>query len=175
MEAIHDLAADDAVAAVVTTDFPRRPAVASRAMADDIARHGNQESTGRDLTAVGSTHRSRPGTVMLLPRYHHPSDTSDLAWAMPKALLPTPPGQPPRAAPRRNGSGAASSTLSAASQTTGRNGAPPADFGIPWRTVFGYFARWAKAGALKRILDQLRRRLRLRRRRCPQLPRPQRG
>ncbi|MER5301819.1 IS5 family transposase [Streptomyces lasiicapitis] len=43
----------------------------------------------------------------------------------------------------------------------------PADFGIPWRTVFGYFARWAKAGALKRILDQLRRRLRLRRRRCP--------
>jgi transposase len=53
--------------------------------------------------------------------------------------------------------------------------APPADFGIPWRTVFGYFARWAKAGALKRILDQLCRRLRLRRRRCPQLPRPQRG
>jgi transposase len=41
-----------------------------------------------------------------------------------------------------------------------------ADFGIPWRTVFGYFARWVKAGALKRILDQLRRRLRLRRRRC---------
>ncbi|MFD9284720.1 transposase [Streptomyces mirabilis] len=35
----------------------------------------------------------------------------------------------------------------------------PADFGIPWRTVFGYFARWAKAGALKPILDQLRRRL----------------
>jgi hypothetical protein len=51
----------------------------------------------------------------------------------------------------------------------------PADFGIPWRTVFGYFARWAKAGALKRILDQLRRRLRLRGRRCPQPPRPQRG
>ncbi|MDQ0946028.1 transposase [Streptomyces sp. V1I1] len=43
----------------------------------------------------------------------------------------------------------------------------PADFGIPWRTVFGYFARWAKADVLKRILDQLRRRLRLRRRRCP--------
>ena len=42
----------------------------------------------------------------------------------------------------------------------------PADFGIPWRTVFGYFARWAQAGALKRILCQLSRRLRLRRRRC---------
>jgi transposase len=43
----------------------------------------------------------------------------------------------------------------------------PADFGTPWRTVFGYFSRWAKAGVLKRILDQLRRQLRLRRRRCP--------
>lgn len=31
--------------------------------------------------------------------------------------------------------------------------------------MFGYFARWAKADVLKRILDQLRRRLR--RRRCP--------
>lgn len=27
----------------------------------------------------------------------------------------------------------------------------PADFGIPWRTVFGYFARWATVGVLKRI------------------------
>lgn len=33
--------------------------------------------------------------------------------------------------------------------------------------MFGYLARWAKAGALKRILDQLRRRLRLRRWRYP--------
>jgi transposase len=33
--------------------------------------------------------------------------------------------------------------------------------------VFGYFARWAKAGVLRHILDQLRRRLRLHRRRCP--------
>ncbi|MFD9863442.1 DUF6192 family protein [Streptomyces alboflavus] len=36
VEAIHDLAADDAVAAVVTTDFLRRPAIASKAMADDF-------------------------------------------------------------------------------------------------------------------------------------------
>ncbi|MFJ5535390.1 DUF6192 family protein [Streptomyces sp. NPDC093261] len=34
VEAIHDPAIDDAVAAVVTTDFLRRPAVASKAMAD---------------------------------------------------------------------------------------------------------------------------------------------
>ncbi|WP_443077837.1 transposase [Streptomyces sp. NBC_01450] len=119
---------------------------------------------------------------MLLPRYQHPSDTSDLAWAMLKALLPTPPGQPPK--------GGASEkwlrrrVVDAILHITD-NGtkwrAPPADFGIPWRTAFGYFARWAKADALKRILDQLRRRLRLRlrlrlrRRCCPQLPRPQRG
>jgi hypothetical protein len=44
MEAIHDLAADDAVAAVVTIDFLRRPAVASKAMADDIARHAVNEA-----------------------------------------------------------------------------------------------------------------------------------
>jgi hypothetical protein len=39
VEAIHDLAADDQVAAVVATDFLRRPEVASRAMTDHVARH----------------------------------------------------------------------------------------------------------------------------------------
>lgn len=43
-EAIHDLASDDAVAAVVTTNFLRRPAVASKAMADDTARHAVNEA-----------------------------------------------------------------------------------------------------------------------------------
>ncbi|WP_249402395.1 DUF6192 family protein [Streptomyces sp. YIM 121038] len=44
VEAIHDLASDDAVAAVVTTDFLRRPAVATKAMADDTARHAVNEA-----------------------------------------------------------------------------------------------------------------------------------
>ncbi|WP_232789702.1 DUF6192 family protein [Streptomyces jeddahensis] len=44
VEAIHDLATDDAVAAVVTTDFLRRPAIASKAMADDTARHAVNEA-----------------------------------------------------------------------------------------------------------------------------------
>lgn len=35
MDTIHDLAADDQVAARVATDFLRRPAVASETMADD--------------------------------------------------------------------------------------------------------------------------------------------
>nr|WP_253267633.1 DUF6192 family protein [Streptomyces asoensis] len=43
-EAIHDLATDDAVAAAVTTDFLRRPAVANKAMADDTARHAVNEA-----------------------------------------------------------------------------------------------------------------------------------
>ena len=41
---IHDLATDDAVAAVVTTDYLRRPAIASKAMADDTARHAVNEA-----------------------------------------------------------------------------------------------------------------------------------
>jgi hypothetical protein len=39
VEAIHDLAADEQVAARVATDFLRRPAVAFRAASDDTARH----------------------------------------------------------------------------------------------------------------------------------------
>lgn len=42
--AIHDLAADDQVAARVATDYLRRPAVASKAMADDAARHAVNEA-----------------------------------------------------------------------------------------------------------------------------------
>ncbi|MFI5688122.1 DUF6192 family protein [Streptomyces sp. NPDC051636] len=43
VEAIHDLAADDSVTAV-TTDFLRRSAVASKAMADDTARPAVNEA-----------------------------------------------------------------------------------------------------------------------------------
>ncbi|MGW4171970.1 DUF6192 family protein [Streptomyces chartreusis] len=44
MGLIHDRAADAAVAAVVTTDYPRRPAVASKATADDTARQAIDEA-----------------------------------------------------------------------------------------------------------------------------------
>ncbi|WP_308407519.1 DUF6192 family protein [Streptomyces olivochromogenes] len=53
VEAIHDLAADDAVTAVVTTDFLRRPAVASKAMADDTARHTVNEAQSLPMRATG--------------------------------------------------------------------------------------------------------------------------
>ena len=109
-----------------------------------------------------------PHVVRPLPRYRYPSDTSDLEWALLERLLPTPACQTPKGGapekwPRRR-------VVDAIRYITD-NGAKwralPADFGIPWRTVFGYFARWAKAGVLRHVLDQLRRRLRLRRRRCP--------
>lgn len=45
MEAIHDRVADAAVVAVVTTDHLRRQAVASKATADDTARHAVDEAS----------------------------------------------------------------------------------------------------------------------------------
>ncbi len=42
----------------------------------------------------------------------------------------------------------------------------PADF-PPFQTVFGFFSRWAAAGVVTHIRDQLRRRLRLRAGKCP--------
>lgn len=105
---------------------------------------------------------------MPLPRYRYLSDTGDLEWALLERLLPTPACQTPKGGapekwPRRR-------VVDAIRYITD-NGtkwrALPADFGIPWRTVFGYFARWAKVGVLRHILDQLRRQPRLNRRRCP--------
>ncbi|MFH9426626.1 IS5 family transposase [Streptomyces sp. NPDC017529] len=104
----------------------------------------------------------------MLSSYRYPSDATDLEWFLLEPLLPvpacqTPTGGAPEKWPRRR-------VVDAIRYITD-NGAKwrslPADFGIPWSTVFKYFARWAKNGVLKRILDQLRRRLRLRSRRCP--------
>lgn len=105
---------------------------------------------------------------MLLPRYHYPSDTSDLEWALLERLLPTPACQTPKGgAPEKWPRRRVVDSIRYIVDNGAKWRALPADFGIPWRTVFGYFARWAKAGVLKRILDQLRRRLRLRGSRCP--------
>ena len=42
----------------------------------------------------------------------------------------------------------------------------PSDF-PPWKTVYGFFARWTEAGVLAHIRDQLRRRIRVDAGRCP--------
>ncbi|MFC7263318.1 transposase [Streptomyces lutosisoli] len=78
--------------------------------------------------------RSRPGT----PSCRCPYDTSDLEWALLERLLPTPTCRTPKGGapekwPRRR-------VIDAIRHITD-NGtkwrALPADFGIPWRTVFG--------------------------------------
>ncbi|MFD7450862.1 IS5 family transposase [Kitasatospora sp. NPDC059827] len=92
----------------------------------------------------------------------YPSDTTDAEWSLLEPLLPVPAwrtarGGRPEAHPRRE--------IVDAILYIVDNGAKwrslPADFPPPWRTVFGFFARWAKDGTLPRIVDLLRRRIRL--------------
>jgi hypothetical protein len=61
LHAIHDMARDEAIAARVTTDFLRRPEVASRAMADDTARHMvNRAQVDRSRQAGDAFRRESP-------------------------------------------------------------------------------------------------------------------
>jgi transposase len=93
------------------------------------------------------------------PRY--PSDTTDTEWALIAPLLPSPActrvaGGRPEAHPRRE--------VVDAIRYLVHNGcvwrALPADF-PPWRTVYGFFARWAADGTLTRVHDALREQVRL--------------
>jgi transposase len=86
----------------------------------------------------------------------YPSDTTDTEWALLEALLPPPActhaaGGRPEAHPRRE--------VIDAIRYLVHNGcvwrALPADF-PPWRTVYGFFARWAADGTLDRVHDALR-------------------
>lgn len=91
----------------------------------------------------------------------YPSDTTDAEWALIEPLLPVPAcrtvtGGRPEAHPRRK--------IVDAIRYLVDNGikwrAMPSDF-PPWRTVFGFFDRWARAGVVERIRDALRTRLRV--------------
>lgn len=78
IEAIHDLARDETVAAAVATDFLRRPEVAFRAMGDDTARHlVNQAQIDRSRQA-GEIVRQRAPMVEQL---EHSMDFVDLVGA----------------------------------------------------------------------------------------------
>ncbi|NGO68076.1 DUF6192 family protein [Streptomyces boncukensis] len=79
VEAIHDLATDDAVAAVVITDFLRRPDVATKAMADDTARHAvNEAQFDRFRQEVQFTHQE---AAPQLQRMEHGAEFMDLVAA----------------------------------------------------------------------------------------------
>jgi transposase len=99
-------------------------------------------------------------------RRRYPSDTTASEWALLEPLLPTPAcrtkrGGRPEAHPRRE--------IVDAIRYIVDNGckwrALPADF-PPWRTVYGFFARWARVGVVAAIRDHLREQVRLRAGRC---------
>jgi transposase len=101
-------------------------------------------------------------------RRRYPSDTTDTEWALLEPLLPSPActraaGGRPEAHPRRE--------VVDAIRYLVHNGcvwrALPADF-PPWRTVYGFFARWAANGTLGRVHDQLREQVRVAAGRHPQ-------
>jgi Transposase and inactivated derivatives len=97
---------------------------------------------------------------MPLPRYRYPSDTSDLEWALLERLLPVPACQTPKGgAPEKWSRRRVFDAIRYITDNGAKWRALPADFGIPWRTVFGYFARWAKAGVLRHILAPVEGRL----------------
>ncbi|MFI9825557.1 DUF6192 family protein [Streptomyces sp. NPDC052013] len=79
VDAIHDLATDDGVAAKVATDFLRRPAVASKAMADDTARHAvNEAQFDRFRQQVQFVHEE---AAPQLARMEHNAQFMDLVAA----------------------------------------------------------------------------------------------
>lgn len=93
---------------------------------------------------------------------NYPSDTSDAEWAVLEPLLPVPAcrlpwGGRPEKHPRRN--------VVDAIRYVNDNGvkwrAVPVDFGIPWRTVYGFFQRWRASGALARMHAELHEQVRL--------------
>jgi len=101
-------------------------------------------------------------------RRRYPSDTTDQEWTLLEALLPSPActhaaGGRPEAHPRRE--------VVDAIRYLVHNGcvwrALPADF-PPWRTVYGFFARWAADGTLDRVHDTLRDQVRVDAGRQPQ-------
>jgi len=100
-------------------------------------------------------------------RRRYPSDTSVAEWALLEALLPVPAcqtktGGHPEKWPRRE--------IVDGIRYIVDNGAKwralPADF-PPWETVYGFFRRWNRTGVVTYIRDQLRRRIRTGKGRCP--------
>ncbi|MFE3165342.1 IS5 family transposase [Streptomyces sp. NPDC059224] len=90
----------------------------------------------------------------------YPSDTFDDEWALIEPLLPTPAcetrtGGRPEKHPRRE----IADAIRYAVDTGCKWRALPRDF-PPWRTCYGFMARWAAAGIVGQIRDQLRKRIR---------------
>ncbi|AGP51667.1 transposase [Streptomyces rapamycinicus NRRL 5491] len=93
-------------------------------------------------------------------RRRYPSDTSNAEWALIEPLLPPPAcetsaGGRPEKHPRREIVDAIRYVVDAGCKWR----ALPVDF-PPWRTVWGFMARWAAAGVIGQIHDELSSRIR---------------
>ncbi len=98
----------------------------------------------------------------------YPSDTTRAEWRLLQPLLPTPAAQTSRGGrPEVHDRRAIVDALRYVVDNGAKWRALPADF-PPWRTVYGFFERWTRAGIIGRILDQLRQRIRTRRGYSPQ-------
>ncbi|ONK09571.1 IS5 family transposase [Streptomyces sp. MP131-18] len=100
-------------------------------------------------------------------RRRYPSDTTNAEWTLIEPLLPPPAcerptGGRPEKHPRREIVDAIRYVV----DTGCKWRALPVDF-PPWRTVWGFMARWAATGIVGQIRDQLRRRVRLGMSRAP--------
>ncbi|GAA4090866.1 IS5 family transposase [Streptomyces shaanxiensis] len=93
----------------------------------------------------------------------YPTDMTDAEWELIEPLLPPPActqpsGGRPEKYDRR--------TVIDAIRYLVDNGikwrAVPTDFGIPWRSLYAYFQRWAAAGVVAHIRDQLHQQVRVR-------------
>ena len=100
-------------------------------------------------------------------RKPYPSDMTEAEWALIEPLLPTPAcqtvkGGRPESHPRREIVNAIRYIVDSGCKWRSM----PHDF-PPWRTVYGFFRRWANNGVIAYIRDQLREQIRIRMGRCP--------
>lgn len=96
----------------------------------------------------------------LARRRCYPSDTFDDEWALIEPLLPVPACETPRGGrPERHPRREIVDAIRYVVDTGCKWRALPKDF-PPWRTCYNFMARWAAAGVIGQIRDQLRKRVR---------------
>ncbi|MFD8474292.1 IS5 family transposase [Streptomyces globisporus] len=90
----------------------------------------------------------------------YPSDTTDHEWALIEPLLPLPASETARGGrPEKHPRREIVDAIRYVVDTGCKWRALPADF-PPWRTVWGFMARWAAAGVISQIRDALALRIR---------------
>jgi putative transposase len=94
----------------------------------------------------------------------YPSDVTNDQWALLEPLVPPAnPNTRPRKYPMRE---VVNALLYVVKEGCSWR-ALPGDFAIPWRTVYNYFRAWTADGTLDRLIDALRRQVRVKARRRP--------